>query len=117
MIKLYPIESGILQIDAMGKLDEHDYEAFRPELEEALKGHGQVNMLFRLVDFEGWTFKALAEDLKLDTKYASKVNKLAVVGEKTWHSVMTHISNWFTGVDMRYFDAEEEPEARAWLSA
>jgi hypothetical protein len=117
MFKMYQIEDGIVQIDAKGKLDEQDYKSLRPQLEEALAGPGQVSMLFRLIDFEGWTFKALAEDLKLDTKYASKINKLAVVGEKTWHAVMSRLTDLFTGVDVRYFGEDEQAEARAWLTA
>jgi hypothetical protein len=115
-IQLHEEEGGkILMVRATGRLSKEDYERFVPEVDRLITQHGKIRVLFDMIDFHGWTARAVWEDLKFAVAHFRDIERLAVVGDKAWEHGMAVFCRPFTKAEMRYFDRGEEDEARAWI--
>ena len=56
-----------------------------------------------------------ADDIKFDAKHFKDIDRLAMVGDKTWERGMSMFCRPFTTATVRYFDREAGADARAWL--
>jgi hypothetical protein len=110
------IHGKVLEVDLHGKLSRSDYERFIPEIETMILKHGKIRILVTMHDFEGWDASALWQDLKWNAKHFRDIERMAIVGEKTWHRWMTGFSQPFTTAQVRYFTLDQLSLAREWLS-
>lgn len=111
-------ETGIdnfVEIHVSGKLDKTDYEVFVPRMELIMREHDVLRMLVVLEEFEGWTAGGLWEDIKFDTKHYNDVERLAIVGDKKWHEMMSKVCKPFTTAEVRYYPLCDLETARGWL--
>ena len=109
--------ANVLAFKLSGKLHDEDYKTFVPRVDEAIAEQGKVKMLVWFHDFHGWDMHALWDDTKFATTHCSKIEKIAMVGEKGWEKWMAMICKPFTLSSVKYFDAGEEKDAREWLAA
>lgn len=105
----------LLVVHVSGKLVKEDYEQFVPAVEQLVRQHGPLRMLFDMTDFHGWEVSAAWEDFKFGVEHFSDIERLAMVGEKQWQSAMATICKPFTKATIRYFDRADAAEARKWL--
>ncbi len=116
-IKLSEENGGtILVVHVSGMLAKADYKRFVPEFERLARQPGRMRVLFEMTDFHGWELGALWEDIKFDLKHYTDIDRIAMIGEKTWQNAMTIICKPFTTAKVRFFDHAEALEARAWLA-
>ena len=106
-----------LEVHLTGKLTKEFYADFVPEVEKQIAEHGKLRILMIMNDFHGWTAGALWEDLKFDLKHSRDIERLAMVGETKWEKAMASFCKPFTKATIRYFDAGQIEEARAWLAS
>lgn len=114
MIRIQDDANGFVCIEARGKLDDRDYAELVPELEEALERRGRLRVLILLRDFEGWTRRALGDELRFDLRHRDDFDRTAIVGEGTLEKWATRLSAPFFSGEVRFF--EREGDARAWLT-
>ena len=100
-----------------GKLHDEDYKTFVPAIDQAIDEHGKARILASFHDFEGWDMHALWDDIKFATTHCSKIERIALVGEKKWEEWMAKICKPFTMAKIEYFTADQLSEAWNWLSA
>ncbi len=105
----------LLAVHISGKLAAADYEYFVPEFERLVGLHGKINVLFDMVDFHGWEAAALWDDIKFDLKHFKDIERLAMVGNKTWEKWMAGFCKPFTTAEVRFFEPTQHAEARIWL--
>lgn len=99
-----------------GKLHDEDYKKFVP-LVDAAGAQGKVRLLAQFHDFHGWDAKALWDDIKFSTTHCTKIEKIALVGDKTWEKWMAKVCKPFTMAKIEYFDAANIDKAWAWLES
>ncbi len=99
-----------------GKLHDEDYKQFVPLVDQAIARDGKVRLLAQFHDFHGWDLHALWDDIKFSTTHCAKIERIALVGDKTWEKWMSAVCKPFTKAKVRYFDASEVEAARAWLA-
>jgi SpoIIAA-like len=117
MLTMTTEDSGVVRIDASGKLTGADYDRFLPEFEKIVRAQGgPARVLILLDDFHGWDLPGLWEELKFDTTHQGDLGRVAVVGDKKWQEWGTRLSKPFFKAEVRYFDRGGTGEARAWLS-
>jgi hypothetical protein len=117
MIEQLPQASpDVLGFKLSGKLHDEDYRKFVPAVEAAVAAHGKVRILAVFHDFHGWDLHALWDDIKFSTKHCHDVERIALVGEKTWEKWMATVCKPFTAAKIRYFDAADLDAARQWLA-
>jgi len=116
MIEQLPSDSPkILAFKMSGKLHDADYKTFVPMVDAAISKEGKVRMLAQFHDFHGWDLHALWDDIKFATTHCTKIERIALVGEKTWEKWMAAVCKPFTMAKIQYFDAAKITDAWAWL--
>jgi len=109
-------QGKVLGFKLSGKLHDEDYKHFQPKVEQVLAKGGKVRLLAQFHDFHGWDAKALWDDIKFSTKHCADVERIALVGEKTWEKWMAKVCAPFTMAKVRYFDTAEVEDAWNWLN-
>lgn len=110
------VHGRVVEVNLHGRLSRDDYETFVPDIESVIRTHGKVRILVTMHEFLGWDAGALWEDLKWNAMHLDQVERLAIVGEPTWHRWMTGLCRPFTDLEVRYYTADQLPEARYWLA-
>ena len=99
-----------------GKLHDKDYKTFVPLVDAELAREGKVNILAQFHDFHGWDLHALWDDIKFSTTHCTKIDRIALVGDRTWEKWMAKVCKPFTLAKIQYFDAADIDKASAWLA-
>jgi hypothetical protein len=99
-----------------GKLHDEDYKKFVPLVDAEIAKDGKVNVLAQFHDFHGWDAKALWDDIKFSTTHCTKIQRIALVGEKPWEKWMAAVCKPFTMAKIKYFGAGDVEAAKTWLS-
>ena len=99
-----------------GKLHDEDYKKFVPAIDAAVAKQGKVRLLAQFHDFHGWDLHALWDDIKFSTTHCTKIDRIALVGEKTWEKWMAKVCKPFTMAKIQYFDAADIEKAWKWLA-
>jgi len=117
MIEQIPLDSEErLGFKLSGKLHDEDYKKFVPIIDAAVAQHGKVRLLAQFHDFKGWDLHALWDDIKFSTTHCTKIDRIALVGERTWEKWMAKVCKPFTMAKIHYFEAGEIDAAKAWLA-
>jgi hypothetical protein len=99
-----------------GKLHDEDYKQFVPMVDDAISLFGKVRILAEFCDFQGWDLHALWDDIKFSTTHCTKIERIALVGDKAWEKWMAGVCKPFTLAKVRYFEPAEINAAWAWLA-
>jgi len=108
-------DGKILEVQVTGKLTKEAYHEFVPLVENMVREHGKVRILFVMHGFHGWEAGALWEDIKFDLKHFKDIERLAIVGESKWEKGMSLFCKPFTTAKIQYFDVAQVDEARGWI--
>ena len=106
----------VLGFKMSGKLHDEDYKSFVPQVEAAVAKFGKVRMLAQFHGFHGWDMHALWDDIKFSTVECTHIERIALVGEKTWEKYMAMVCKPFTMAKIEYFDAADLEKAKTWLA-
>jgi hypothetical protein len=115
VLHMHKAEGRILEINVNGKLKQEDYASFIVEAEQRMRQYGRIRLLIEMHDFHGWEAGALWEDVKFDVKHFNDIERIAVVGETTWHEWITMLFRPFTAAEIQYFKPDQTDQARAWI--
>jgi len=99
-----------------GKLHDEDYKRFVPLVDAEVAKEGKVNVLAEFHDFRGWDAKALWDDIKFSATHCTKIQKIALVGDKAWEKWMAYVCKPFTMAKVKYFDIKQMDAAKTWLA-
>ena len=110
------VHDKFLEFHLRGRLSRADFEKFAPETERLIRESVEIRLLVTLHDFHGWDAGALWADIKWDVKHFNHIERLAIVGEKSWHKWMTGFCKPFTTAEIRYFTFDQLDEAHVWLN-
>ncbi len=105
----------VLGFKMSGKLADADYKTFVPMVDKAISAEGKVRILAQFHDFHGWDMHALWDDVKFSTTHCTKIEKIALVGEKKWEEWMAKVCKPFTMAKIQYFDSSDIASAWKWL--
>src|SRR5579871_4982334 len=106
----------VLAFRLSGKLHDEDYKTFVPLVESAVGKEGKIRLLAQFEDFHGWDLRALWDDITFSTKHCLDIERIALVGDKTWEKWMAKVCKPFTMAKIKYFDAAQTDAAKAWLA-
>jgi hypothetical protein len=116
MIEQLPESSGkVLAFKMSGKLHDEDYKKFVPLIDAAIAEQGKVRLLAVFEDFHGWDLHALWDDIKFSTTHCTKIERIALVGDRKWEAWMAKVCKPFTMAKIEYFDVSRLADAQAWI--
>jgi hypothetical protein len=113
--QLHSPSAKALGFKMSGKLHDEDYKKFVPLIDAAIDHQGKLRLLAQFHDFHGWDLHALWDDIKFSTTHCTKIERIALLGEKSWEAWMAKICKPFTMAKIKYFNASEIDAAWAWL--
>jgi SpoIIAA-like len=117
MIEQLPTGSDqFLSFRLSGLLHHDDYKAFVPVIDAAIAQEGRVRLLAQFEDFRGWDAHALWDDIKFSTTHCTKMERIALVGDRRWEAFMAKVCKPFTIAWIKYFNSSEIEAARAWIA-
>jgi hypothetical protein len=110
------LPANVVGFKLSGKLHDEDYKKFVPLVDAAIAREGKARILAQFHDFAGWDLHALWDDIKFSATHCTKIERVALVGDRAWEKWMAAVCKPFTLARVRYFDAAEIDAARAWLA-
>jgi hypothetical protein len=117
MIEQIPQSSEkILGFKISGKLHDEDYKNFVPVIDAAAAKQGTIRLLAQFNDFHGWDLHALWDDIRFSTTHYTKIERIALVGDKAWEKWMAKVCKPFTMAKIKYFGLSEIDSAKEWLA-
>jgi hypothetical protein len=103
---------------ATGRLTPADYARFEPALMAEIKRRGgRAPFLLDIRGWRGWTSSGFVRDLLFDLRHRKSFTRIAVVGNRNWHQLLTWVAKPIFPVDMRYFDGTQEAKAAGFARA
>src|SRR6266481_976486 len=115
--QLSGLPENVLAFKLDGKLHDEDYKKFVPLVDEAIAKQGKARILAQFHDFHGWDMHALWDDIKFSTTHCTKIERIALVGDKAWEKWMATVCKPFTMAKIKYFNATEIESAWQWLES
>ena len=100
-----------------GTLGWDEFASFQPSDREVEAATGMVDSLVLLDGFEGWEEAEEWGELRFVERNDSILRRVAIVGEERWRDPMEmFMLKGLRPVEIEYFIADAEEEARAWLA-
>jgi hypothetical protein len=100
-------EDNVLGYRVVGDVTKDDYSDLTPTVEAAIKQYGAIRLLFDLSDFKWEKIDAWSSDLGFGKEFKGKIERMALVGDRSWGKYVTKLAapfyaqeaEWFTDVD------------------
>jgi hypothetical protein len=110
--------SGVLGIEASGKLSLDDYtRVLEPAIQEATRGGGKLRVMLDFTGkFSGMELRAVWEDLKTGLRNWRSWERIALVTDHRWMSAGLRAFAWAVPGEARAFSATERDAAIAWAA-
>ena len=116
MIKKLGESSGnVIGYKAIGTITASDYMTLEPEVRALVEKEGNIRMLIDLSEFKWEKMEAWLQDLKFGLEFRHEIQKMAIIGDKTWEKWMTNLARPFYVHDVRFFHSADIDKAWAWL--
>ncbi|WP_439147901.1 STAS/SEC14 domain-containing protein [Vibrio sp.] len=105
----------IIVFKAKGKLTHEDYQAMMPILNTTIEetDSSSLKMLVDISTLTGWELRAAWDDFKLGLELNSKIDKIAIYGDKSWQEMASKVGSWFVSGEIKSF--EDHDSAKEWL--
>ena len=111
------LPENIVGIASHGKITHEDYEhVLIPAVEDKLKDHEKVKLLFHMGSFEGMELVAMWDDMRFGVQHWSDFSHMALVSDEDWVKNMTSYFSWMVPGEIKMFDSGQIGKARAWLA-
>lgn len=115
MLSMHIADDGAMNLKASGRVTKKDIDEFEPEFDRIAAKDGPVRMIIELDDFKGWDFEGFWRDLKFDARHQDDLERVAVLGDKSWEELGVKASDPFLKANMRFFDRDEREAAEKWV--
>ncbi len=113
--KMAESSGNVVGYKAVGTLTASDYKKLGSEIKELVEKQGSIRMLIDMAEFKWEKVEAWIPEVKLGREYQNKIDKMAIVGDKTWEKWLTNYVKHFYARDAKYFKSTEVDKAWSWL--
>jgi hypothetical protein len=113
--KLVESSGNVIGFKCIGTITASDYQDMVPEVKALVEKEGNIRLLFDLSDFKWEKMEAWLADLEFGWKFRHNIEKMAIVGDKSWERWITHLARPFYALNARFFDIEDIEQAWTWL--
>ena len=115
---LQPTTGNLVSIGASGTVTAEDYEkVLIPAIEETLKSHDKVRVLFQLEPNSGFTAGAVWDDTKFGLSHFFSFEKFALVSDTEWINNTVKVLGFVMPCPVQLFALADFDAAKEWISA
>jgi len=108
-------KENVIGVRIEGDMSTKDYATLLPLLETLILKYGMIRVLVDLEDFKGVKAWGMIKSLPFSFKYASHVEKKAVITNQSWVRRLTKLSAPFFKTEVRCFSKTHTDEAWNWV--
>jgi hypothetical protein len=118
MHRIYPTLPGpLLALALRGPVSDRETAVLVRHVEAHARRHGPVRLLLGVEHYPSLNCtEALLDDLRFARQCAPHLERLAVVGDRTWKRTWVALFGLFGGLPTAYFDPDQAEEARRWIT-
>ena len=114
---LQPTTGNLVSVNASGTVTAEDYEGVLiPAIEETLKSHDKVRVLFQLDANTGFTAGAVWDDTKFGLSHFFAFEKFALVSDTEWINNTVKALGFVMPCPVKLFALSELDAAMEWIS-
>ncbi|MEG3616141.1 STAS/SEC14 domain-containing protein [Isoptericola haloaureus] len=114
MIEKLPRSHGaVLGYRVVGDVTRDDYDELVPAVQGAVDEHSTARLLLDLTNFRWEKAEAWGADLRFGERFRHVVERMAVVGDRTWEKWLARWAEAFYAQDAQYFT--DQDAAWEWL--
>ena len=112
------LSDNVVGVRAEGEVTAEDYsKVLFPAIEAALSRHARVRLLYAVDSFEGFTPKAIWDDLKAGLKHWDHFDKIAFVSDHKQLAGAIKLMAFAIPCPIRVFPASDLTGAKAWIES
>lgn len=117
--RITPAPDNVLAIKAIGQITDEDYKTFLiPEVEDQIKTHGKVRLVYVIgPEFEGYDVKAALDDAFLGLHHWKDFERIAVVTDRDWISKAMRIFMPLLPAKKKLFGIDQINDALKWAAS
>jgi hypothetical protein len=114
---LQPTTDNVVSITASGTVTAEDYESVLiPAIEETLKAHDKVRVLFQFEPNTGFMAGAVWDDTKFGLSRYFAFEKFALVSDTEWINNTVRVLGFMMPCPVQRFAIADLDAARAWVN-
>ena len=113
--KMSESKGNVLGFKAIGTVTKADYNVLVPEVQALINEEGSISLLLDLTQFKWEDIEAWGSDINFGRTYREKIDKIAIIGDKTWEKWITILADPFYSQEARFFYSEDIDAAWKWL--
>ena len=114
--KMRKSQGNVLGFKLSGDITKADYDVLVPAVQAAIDQEGRVYLLLDMQDFKWEKVSAWGADLNFGHTYHKKIEKMAIVGDKTWEKWITKLAEQFYAKEARFCAPDEIDATWEWLN-
>jgi|SRR5699024_6991202 len=112
-----PASNNLISAQISNELTGDDYKELNPFINEKLKENNKINILFEFVNFDKINFGSVWQALKYNTDHRDKIERVAIIGNRSAGRGLQGIENDLTSAKTKFFAPNERDKAQQWISS
>ena len=116
----FDVKDHTLEVVITGVFDKKDADSGHDTISDLLKTHDKINMLVDLTGCDKMSKSGIFEDARVNTVFASKVGKMAIVDQHDHHVIFHKLIEDMSGVlpgKVEVFAEDKKDDAGKWLAS
>ena len=106
----------ILAFKLTGDMNRKEVETISRMLEKAIQENGSIRLFLVMEHYDTMnSAEALYEDLRFAKIHSDSIERMAVIGDRSWKNTWVALFGLFSGLNARYFDTNEMQPAWEWV--
>jgi hypothetical protein len=112
-------DQSLLVVTPQDRLEASDFEHLAREVDPYIEATGGLKgVMIYTKSFPGWNdFAGLLSHLQFVRNHERHITRLATVSDSEVLTILPEIAKHFMRAEVRHFAFDDEPAARAWLTA
>ena len=108
-------EGNSIEIIIWDDLTEDEFKQVIHQLESLCTAHPKIKVLLDAGGLKSAGFQMIVDEYDFYKKYKHHLERVAVVSDSKFESVMTGLFNKFTDAEFRVFPNKQTEDARMWI--
>ncbi len=113
--KMAESSGNVVGYKAVGTITDADNKKLESEVKALVEKQGNIRLMFDMSQFKWEKAEAWGSDLRFGHEFHNKIDKMAIVGDKTWEKLMTNLAKHTYARDAKYFQSADIAKAWSWL--
>ena len=109
-------DPSTIAVEMSGKSTEEDAQKLDQFVNEHIVDGKEFNLLAVIDNVDGASLKGLAEGIKFDTKRMNQFNKIAIIADTSWSTIISSLGNFVPGIEAKHFKTGQLDEAWEWIT-